>query len=102
MTKRLRVIGLTLAGSMLLALPVSHHLWGAPPAGNKQLICHIDETTGTGKVLEISIHAIPAHCKNHAGDYTSSTPAPAPLLVKGEACSPIVAPRVRVCAAVVP
>jgi hypothetical protein len=97
MTKRLRVIGLALAGTMLLALPVSHLLWGAPPAGNKQLICHIDETTGTGKVLEISIHAIPAHCAHHPGDYTGSVPAPFPPLVKGDACSPLVAPATRVC-----
>jgi len=99
MTKRLRVIGLTVAGTMLLALPVSHHLWGAPPAGNKQLICHIGDTATTGKVLEIAKQAIPAHCAHHAGDYTSSLPAPAPVLVKGADCPALVAPRVRVCAA---
>jgi len=97
MTKRLRVIGLALAGTMLLAVPVSHLLWGAPPVGNKQLICHINDATGTGKVLEISIHAIPAHCKNHAGDYTGSVPAPLPALVKGAACAPLGPNVVRVC-----
>jgi hypothetical protein len=83
MTKRLRVIGLTLAGSMLLALPVSHHLWGAPPAGNKQLICHVDEETGTGKVLEIAKQAIPAHCAHHPGDFTNLPVG----TVKGAACT---------------
>jgi hypothetical protein len=92
MTKRLRVIGLALAGMMFLAVPVSHLLWGAPPAGNKQLICHIDETTGTGKVLEISKNAIPAHCKNHAGDYTNLSP----FAVKGDDCTRI-PPPLRVC-----
>ena len=94
MTKRPRVIGLALAGTMLLALPVSHHLWGAPPAGNKQLICHVDETTGTGKVLEIAKQAIPAHCAHHLRDFTN---LPAGT-VKGAACTPPTGARVCVVA----
>jgi len=95
MTKRLRVIGLALAGTMLLAVPVSHLLWGAPPVGNKQLICHIGDTAATGKVLEISKHAIPAHCAHHPGDYTN---LPAGT-VKGADCAALVPPAIRVCAA---
>ena len=93
--KRVRVLGLLLAGALLLAIPVSHLVWGAPPPGNKQLICHIDED-GTGKVLEISVHAIPAHCAHHTRDYTSP-PAGTPALVKGAACNPLAANAVRVC-----
>jgi|GEM_PF-5390461 hypothetical protein len=95
MNKRLRVVGFALAGTLLLALPVSHLLWGAPPAGNKRLICHIDEETpgATGKVLEISIHAIPAHCKNHAGDYIN-LPATAK---QGDDCPALPANAIRVC-----
>lgn len=95
MTKRLRFCGLALAGIMILALPVSHLLWGAPPAGNKQLICHMsdDPTVTTGKVLEIAKQAIPAHCRNHARDFTN-LPATA---VKGGTCTPPTG--ARVCAA---
>ncbi|HZN36064.1 MAG TPA: hypothetical protein VFB80_19675 [Pirellulaceae bacterium] len=93
--KRVRVLGLLLAVAAILAVPVSHLVWGAPPPGNKQLICHIDED-GTGKVLEISVHAIPAHCAHHAGDYTSP-PMGSPALVKGAACPRLAANAVRVC-----
>ena len=95
MTKRFRILGLALAGTVLLALPVSHLLRGAPPPGNKRLICHIGDD-GTGKVLEISIHAIPAHCEHHTGDYTSPPPG-APALVKGADCNALPANAVRVC-----
>lgn len=94
MAKRLRVIGLTLAGTVLLALPVSHLLWGAPPAGNKQLICHVDEETGTGRVLSIAKQAIPAHCAHHPRDFTN-LPATA---VQGDACTPPTGARVCVVA----
>jgi hypothetical protein len=71
---------------MFLAVPVSHLLWGAPPPGNKRLICHFDEN-GTGRVLEISVHAIPAHCAHHTGDYTGATPPAMVTLVKGATCA---------------
>ena len=94
MKKRLRILGLALATAMVLAVPVSHHLRGAPPPGNKRLICHFDED-GTGRVLEIATEAIEAHCAHHPGDYTGATPPATVKLEKGAACARITNPVCR-------
>jgi hypothetical protein len=88
MTKRLRIVGLALAAAMVFAVPVSHHLRGAPPGGTKRLICHFDED-GNGRVLEIAEQAIAAHCAHHTDDYTGATPPATVTLVKGAACAKI-------------
>jgi hypothetical protein len=94
MKKRLRIVGLALATAMVLAVPVSHHLRGAPPAGTKRLICHFDED-GTGRVLEVGAAAIEAHCAHHTGDYTGATPPATVTLVKGATCARITNPVCR-------
>jgi hypothetical protein len=94
MKKRLRIVGLALAAAMVLAVPVSHHLRGAPPGGDRRLICHFDED-GTGRVLELPSPAIAAHCAHHTGDYTGATPPATVKLEKGAACAKITNPVCR-------
>jgi hypothetical protein len=95
-----RLVGFCALAAMVLWVCGSHSAWGLPPAGKKTLLCHVDEDTGTGVVIEVGNAAVAAHCKNH-GDYTAATvAAPTPTnpnatapvtLVKGQSCPTTVA-----------
>lgn len=68
-----RLLGLSVAAVVLVGLSTSHWLLSAPPEGNKQLVCHVDQETGTAAIIEISVNAVDKHLENHGDCLIGST-----------------------------
>jgi len=59
-----RVLGVLVAVLALGFLTMSHSSKAGPAPEKKQLVCHQADSTGA-HIIEISIHAVPAHLRNH-------------------------------------
>jgi hypothetical protein len=68
-----RLLSVLAALTVLAVLTTSHGNSAAqPPAGKKQLICHNADSTGA-HIIEVSVHAVPAHLRNHGDCIINST-----------------------------
>jgi hypothetical protein len=59
-----RVLGVLAALLALGFLTMSHSSKAAPAPEKKQLVCHRADST-SAHIIEVSIHAVPAHLRNH-------------------------------------
>lgn len=80
-----RLFGFSVLAALFFGVASSHLVFAKPPQATKTLLCHItgeseDGTTWTGRVIEIAMAAVPAHCSH--GDHS-----PGLLLEKGDDCS---------------
>ena len=68
-----RLLSVLAALTVLAVLTMSHGNSAAqPPAGDKQLICHVTDDNGA-HIIEVSVHAVPAHLRNHGDCIINST-----------------------------
>jgi hypothetical protein len=78
-----RVLSILVALLALTVLSVSHRPLAAQPAADKQLICHVSDDNGA-HIIEVSVHAVPAHLRNHGDCLINSTDRD----LIGEECDP--------------
>jgi hypothetical protein len=78
-----RVMGVLVALLALAGLTMTHGNSTAQPRAEKQLICHVADNAGA-HIIEVSIHAVPAHLRNHGDCIINSTDRS----LIGEPCDP--------------
>lgn len=79
-----RVLGLLAAILALAILTMSHSSSrAAPDPDKKQLICHRADST-SAHIIDVSIHAVPAHLRNHGDCLINSTDRS----LVGQPCNP--------------
>jgi hypothetical protein len=78
-----RLMGVLVALLALAGLTMSHGTTVAQAAAEKQLICHVSDDHGA-HVIEVSVHAVPAHLRNHGDCIINSTDRS----LIGEPCNP--------------
>jgi hypothetical protein len=66
-----RLLSVLAVIACLAALTISHGARTAQ-AGDKQLICHVSPDEGD-HIIEVSVHALPAHLDNHGDCIINST-----------------------------
>jgi hypothetical protein len=67
-----RLIGVLAAAIALAVLTMSHGTPVAQARAEKQLVCHVSDDQGA-HIIEISVHAVPAHLENHGDCLINST-----------------------------
>jgi hypothetical protein len=77
------MMGVLLAVLALVGLSMSHGTPAAQAAAEKQLVCHVsghgegdaDSLGGAERahIIEVSVHAVPAHLRNHGDCLINST-----------------------------
>jgi len=65
-------MGVLVAVLALAGLTLSHGTPTAQAAAAKQLICHVSDAAGA-HIIEVSVHAVPAHLANHGDCLINST-----------------------------
>ena len=65
-----RLLVLSVSVLAFLGLVTSHQVLQA--AADKQLVCNVEDTEGA-LIIEISVHAVPAHLRNHGDCLINST-----------------------------
>jgi len=67
-----RILGILAWLLALGAIAFSHSQSSAQPRAEKQLLCHVTGQSGA-HIIEVSVHAVPAHLRNHGDCMITST-----------------------------